>query len=400
MIKFELLDNNKYKFQDNIFTADKLAKMISEGTIKEILKLDDSYSKNFWIESKIDLSNTPEDSPLSTMQTIYFGAPGTGKSYKVSEVIKKYYPNYNEKKNTNRNIFRTTIHSEYSYYDFVGNILPVSEDNKIDYKFVPGIFTNALFQAFQTDEPVFLVLEEMSRGNIAAIFGDLFQLLDRDEDGNSDYSINHSLICKFIREKAKRENIIFENKINEIIQNNTIYLPSNLHFLGTVNTSDQNVFVMDTAFKRRFQMKYVSLNVISNEKGIPLNNEDIKIGSLKTQWCKFYPKLNKYIVEQMGHAEDKQIGQFFLKFKTEDHYDFNNCDENQIRRIKEHIREWNQAQIIDKLLLYLWQDIEKSNYKNKKLFNNDIKSFGDLIEKAEFTNESVFSDDFLNVFFK
>ena len=398
MIKFELLNNNQYKFDDKIIKAAELASMISSGAIENLLKLDPDYTKEIFFETKIDLSNIPKTSPISTIQSIYFGAPGTGKSFNITKQVKKYYPDYNEKQNTNKNIFRTTIHSEYSYYDFIGNILPVSENNVIDYKFVPGVFTKALFRAYQTENPVFLIMEEMSRGNIAAIFGDLFQLLDRDLEGHSDYSINHSIICDYIKKTIEDDDISLSSEIINTVNNNSIYLPANLHILGSVNTSDQNVFAMDTAFKRRFQMEYVSLNVVTDENGNPLNNGYIKIGSLTSTWCEFYPLLNKFIIEIMQHSEDKQLGQFFLRFKDESNYDFSNCTKEQIARIKMDIDNWNKSQVVDKLLLYLWQDIEKSNYKNKKLFSSDIKSFTRLIEKAQYTNENLFSDDFLSFF--
>lgn len=170
------------------------------------------------------------------MQKIYYGAPGTGKSYEILKYLK-------EKQISDEHIFRVTFHPEYTYSDFVGQILPtVKKNGEVSYDFAKGVFTLALEKAYQdTSKEVFLIIEEMSRGNCSAIFGDIFQLLDRDnvgtEKGWSKYFINNPIIAKDII----------------ALTDDRIKLPANLSILGTVNTSDQNVFVMDTAFKRRFE---------------------------------------------------------------------------------------------------------------------------------------------------
>ena len=134
------------------------------------------------------------------IQRIFFGAPGTGKSYGVDRLISKCYPNINIKDNPF--VFRTTVYSDYSYYNFIGNIMPTSKDGEIGYEFKAGVFTQALAMAFEhTDKEIFLVIEEMSRGDIASIFGDIFQLLDRDDSGISDYSINNDLVSNYLNEK-------------------------------------------------------------------------------------------------------------------------------------------------------------------------------------------------------
>lgn len=406
MMEFEYIGNDRYKFNEKEISADKLAELIKDGTIVGILETcNEDGKKSFCIENK--LVDLPKYQLAQNMQVIYFGVPGTGKSYSISQKIKEYYPDYDEKLNINKNVFRTTIHSEYSYFDFVGNILPVSKNNIIDYRFVPGIFTLALYRAYTDNKPVFLVLEEMSRGNIAAIFGDLFQLLDRDHKGNSDYSINHQIICDYIKKTSEVENIQIRPSILNVLENGTIYLPHNLHILGSINTSDQNVFVLDNAFKRRFQMKYISLKPIV-KNGELLNNEEIKIGSHSIKWCDFFPVLNKFIVKNMGHNEDKQIGQFFLKFKDESMFNLENYAETEKEDIKKYIKEWNESQVLDKLLLYLWQDIEKASFNNSKIFNREIVSFSDLSDLIEeyrssetvTRNKEVFSEEFLEMLSK
>jgi len=131
--------------------------------------------------------------------------------------------------------------------------MPVTKDGKISYEFVPGIFTTALFAALRNQDrgiDVYLILEEMSRGDIASIFGDIFQLLDRDDTGKSMYGINNKSIYEYLI-------------LNGVIKaGHKIIIPSNLHIIGTVNTSDQNVNVIDTAFKRRFDFKYIGVDPI------------------------------------------------------------------------------------------------------------------------------------------
>ncbi|RXK18337.1 McrB family protein [Macrococcus sp. DPC7161] len=295
---------------------------------------------------------------------IYFGAPGTGKSYNIKEFIKSNgIPSYSDKEN-HPNVFRTTLHPEYSYHDFVGQVMPIVKEendgsNSIQYDFVPQVFTDSVLRAYEKEnEPVFLILEEMSRANVAAVFGDLFQLLDRDENGESEYRINNSLITNYINKKL-------ENKVIE-----KLYIPRNLFIVGTVNTSDQNVFVMDTAFKRRFEFEYVDANkLIENEsKTKYLNDYQFSILGEEYSWTTFIKALNKFIVsdsnEGLALSEDKQLGQFFLKFKLDSNGD----------PIPEY-KKYNDNQIKNKLLQYLWNDIKGASYSEISLFDKDINSF-------------------------
>jgi hypothetical protein len=170
-------------------------------------------------------------------QIIYFGAPGTGKSYKIKhEVIPEGIEPY-----------RVTFYSDFYYSDFVGGLRPQkSADNGIDYRFEAGPFARALKDSFS--KPTYLIIEEINRGNAAAIFGDIFQLLDR-EEGVSEYAItNHDLYQYLVKEGIT------------VLEEDKVYIPSNLYILCTMNTADQNVFVLDTAFKRRFKMEYVPID--------------------------------------------------------------------------------------------------------------------------------------------
>lgn len=300
------------------------------------------------------------------LQVMYYGAPGTGKSYRIASLIKKRYPGYTEY-DDNPYVFRTTIYRDYSYYDFVGNIMPVTKEGKVSYEFVPGIFTTALCAALRTQDrniDVYLILEEMSRGDIASIFGDIFQLLDRDNTGKSMYGINNKSIYEYLI-------------LNGVIKaGHKIIIPSNLHIIGTVNTSDQNVNVIDTAFKRRFDFKYIGVDPIhvDGKDDEYVNNFDIQFTDTDTyEWVKLYQAINHIIINDLGLAEDKQLGPFFLKDKGDD--------------------DANRKQVADKLLHYLWQDVERVSYTGASLFDDSIKSFGQLYStfknKKNILSESV-----------
>lgn len=304
------------------------------------------------------------------MQVIYYGAPGTGKSYEIDEHLKKNLI-------PDERIFRTTFHPEYSYSDFVGQLLPTvvksgTGAGTITYSFAKGVFTRALEKAYiDTSKEVFLILEEMSRGNCAGIFGDIFQLLDREKNGiqkgYSKYFICNELIAKDI--------IAFPD--------DRVKLPANLSILGTVNTSDQNVFTMDTAFKRRFEWKYISTKPVPLAKPYE-NNIDIDIYSssakITLSWIDLYGVLNKFIADSrwLDLGEDKQLGQFFIEFEVGAAYPIN----------KEKIR--------NKLLHFLWEDIHKIAYKKTvQLFSDNIRCFADLYDRFE-NDEYIFSDTFID----
>ena len=314
-------------------------------------------------DKNIILSEYKREKPL---QVMYYGAPGTGKSYSIASLIKKSYPGYTEY-DDNPYVFRTTIYRDYSYYDFVGNIMPVTKEGKVSYEFVPGIFTTALCAALRTQDrniDVYLILEEMSRGDIASIFGDIFQLLDRDNTGKSMYGINNKSIYEYLI-------------LNGVIKaGHKIIIPSNLHIIGTVNTSDQNVNVIDTAFKRRFDFKYIGVDPIhvDDKDDEYVNNFDIKFTDTVTyEWVKLYQAINHIIINDLGLAEDKQLGPFFLKDKDDD--------------------DANREQVADKLLHYLWQDVERVSYTGASLFDDSIKSFSQLYStfknKKNILSESV-----------
>jgi len=306
------------------------------------------------------------------IQKIYYGAPGTGKSFKIDDLLKvNSIPS--------ECTFRVTFHPEFTYSDFIGQLLPKvidkpSGDKEITYDFSKGILTQSLEKAYEdTSKTIYLILEEMSRGDVAAIFGDIFQLLDRFQSGPqkgfSRYFVNNDLVAKEIT----------------AISDNKIKLPPNLCILGTVNTSDQNVFVMDTAFKRRFDWEYISTKPVKDSQGKYFNNISIKIikndsSTKEFEWVKFYMALNKFISHKdyLELGEDKQIGQFFIEFDLNESADL----------IKNRLQ--------NKMLQYLWNDIQKASFKRSiSLFASSISSFSELYDKFG-ADDCVFSNDFLS----
>lgn len=305
------------------------------------------------------------------MQKIYYGAPGTGKSFKIDKMME-------DQGITEEYIFRITFHPDFTYSDFTGQLLPTviksgSSKGDITYDFAKGVFTQALEKAYEdTSKEVYLIVEEMSRGNCAAIFGDIFQLLDREktglDKGYSKYFINNELIAKDIL----------------AITDSRVKLPPNLNILGTVNTSDQNVYVMDTAFKRRFEWEYISTKPVKDKAGTYLNNVDILLNDGTNQitinWVDLYGVLNIFISSSkwLGLGEDKQIGQFFIDFDMGTTW-------------AEH-----KEQLKNKLLQYLWFDIGQSSYKTDiSLFDSSISSFSQLYDSFE-NDQKVFSDELID----
>lgn len=309
------------------------------------------------------------------MQVIYYGAPGTGKSYSIdNDILKSVDDDY---------VFRVTFYPDYTYNDFVGQLLPtidrsVPEKPVITYDFHKGVFTQALEKAYEdTSKDVFLIIEEMSRADCAAVFGDIFQLLDREDDG-----VNKGYSRYFINNELMSMDIV-------AIKDTKVKLPPNFHIYGTVNTSDQNVFVMDTAFKRRFEWQYINcepvIDINQADSKKYLNNPILRLHKgeekIDIEWIKFYQKLNAFITDKelLNLGEDKQLGPFFIKFNMND-----DAAEDRKRQIK------------NKLLHYLWNDVYKATFKNNvSLFCNDIGTFSDLYSNFE-NDKQIFSDQFID----
>lgn len=219
----------------------------------------DNLSAPFFLKNQINNSGYNENRGLEfnykevsmkPVQRIYYGAPGTGKSYSVMKLLES---EYQDKKERDAHCKRLIFHPTYRYEDFVGCIKPlISLDKPLDYVYSPGPFTALLKEAFaHPSEKYYLIIEEINRGNAPAIFGDLFQLLDRQESGKSEYTVENVDVSAYFSRDPGLKNLFSEGKI---------WLPSNYNIIATMNTADENIFVLDNAFKRRFKLQYVQID--------------------------------------------------------------------------------------------------------------------------------------------
>lgn len=285
------------------------------NTIVKLERIADSFKPAVSLESSSIIS------PVSNIQTIYYGCPGTGKSHAVKSIAEgengEKIIKYDDGTN---NIFRTTFHPDYDYATFVGCYKPVKEGAAIDYKFIPQVFTNAYVCAYRhREDPIYLIIEEINRGNCAQIFGDLFQLLDR-TNGESDYAIKPDTeLAKYLASQG--------------VPSEELKLPDNLHIYATMNTSDQSLFPMDSAFKRRWAMEYMPINYTQKKA----STFTIEVAGKKYPWIKFLEMVNERIVNATD-SEDKQMGEFFIKESV------------------------NEREFINKVMFYLWNDVCKDLY--------------------------------------
>lgn len=282
-------------------------------------------------------TDTPQNLENIPHQIIFYGSPGTGKSRTVENITR------------NKRIIRTTFHPETDYHSFVGSYKPVMNGSNIEYKFVPQAFTKAYCEALKNpNEPHFLIIEEINRGNCAQIFGDIFQCLDRDETGKSKYEVDcNEDLANYLKEVFTDTDIVTDK----------IILPNNLYILATMNTSDQSLFPMDSAFKRRWDWEFVTINYED------ANSLNIVVGDSTYNWGKFIENINPKIKELTG-SEDKQLGNRFVNPKD------GNITFDQFR---------------SKVLFYLWSEVYKDEYGTQNSIfkfeeNGDVKDFqfGDL----------------------
>lgn len=295
--------------------------------------------------------DSPSTQPLQ--QTIYYGVPGSGKSHKIDEITK----NLSEDQK-----IRVVFHPEYTNADFVGQILPCLTSDGIEYRFKAGPFSRILKKAYQNpNKPHYLIIEEINRGNAAAIFGDLFQLLDRDSEGWSSYEIENLDINSFIRSKnSTYSDAKIESSVNvggyTWTENTGIRLPPNLSLLATMNTSDQNVFTLDNAFQRRWDME-----LVPNSCDDPTQMQaKISVKEKTITWKSFQSKINEVIAEKGNESgfssmEDKRLGCWFIK--------------NNEKGI-------DPEKFANKVLKYLWDDAFKFN--RSEIFIDEVKNFEEL----------------------
>lgn len=315
----------------------------------------------------------PKYSPILSLQQIYYGAPGTGKSKVIKDLT------------FGESVIRTTFHPDSDYASFVGTYKPITEEvvlrdcygkkviddetkevvkeERIAYKFIPQAFLEAYVNAWKilgSGKKQYLIIEEINRGNCAQIFGDLFQLLDRNEYGFSDYPIVADKdMQKYLEKEFAGWEITNKDEINQlygeanmvsfIMKGERLVLPSNLYIWATMNTSDQSLFPIDSAFKRRWDWKYVPIREgRDKETNAPLNWY-INTGDKQYNWWSFISKVNK-LIGSLTNSEDKKLGYFFCKAKD---------------------GEIDADLFVSKVIFYLWNDVFKDYGFDDKDFQDE-----------------------------
>lgn len=332
-------------FMDKVYgpTEKLLSVMVNHGETDEAAlcrKLNSNLSK----------TQIADDFTFFAENVLFYGVPGCGKSYSVEQRYENQVTNEQCK-------VRVVFHPDYTYSDFVGQLMPVlkevpnaqgEKEEKLQYEFVPGPFTRILDVAYANhQEKCLLIIEELNRGNAPAIFGEIFQLLDRNDDGSSKYAIYNSDIA----------NEVHKDKLCPI------KLPPNLTIVATMNTSDQNVFTMDTAFQRRWQMKHIPNRFTGeslDEKTI--NHVAKHLPNSEISWGAFAQTVNKKMHTAnlgFGGTDDKSLGVYFA---TDNDLD-------------------DAERFAEKVLKYLWDDAFKLG--RKELFNDCSQGLSAVIEAYE-----------------
>ena len=345
--------NNNHPLAKNIKKNLKNLRDESEKNARKYFSSIDGES------SKKDNDKTVILGSIEKRNIIYFGAPGTGKSYNLNQDKDNLLENYPE------NFERVTFHPDYSYANFVGTYKPVPENKSITYKYVPGPFMRVLKKAIENpNEPYLLIIEEINRANVAAVFGDVFQLLDRDENNESEYDIETSQDMRRYLNKDK------------------IKLPANLFIWATMNSADQGVFPMDTAFKRRWDFKYFSIN--HNENLI--ENIKVNINGQEIVWNELRKAINHELLTYKIN-EDKLMGPFFA------FNEFMNKDLS-AETFKDIFK--------NKIIMYLFEDAAKS--RRNELFSgvgkNTNVTYSQICEGFDEIGIEIFTDSIKDKFIK
>ena len=337
------------------------------------------------LEMEQFLSETFEQGRLSCGENILlYGVPGSGKSWTIAH---EYY-------NKNTKVERLVFHPDYTYAEFVGQILPNVQDGEVTYKFTSGPFTSILRDAYRNpNEEYLLIIEEINRGNAPAIFGEVFQLLDRMIEpqvingisyaaGTSEYEITNRYMAQEIYGD----------------ENHKIRIPSNLSIIGTMNTSDQNVFTLDTAFQRRWNMRLIE-NSFDHVRSSLANAEILDTG---VTWQHFCETINDLILDnknKLASAEDKRLGVYFVHEKDLIAYDLDISDYKQLLSVERDLTiTANQKEILkemrkklkqnrkfaEKVIKYLWDDAFKFNVYD--LFDSSYNSLEAIIKKFVFSS--------------
>lgn len=352
-----------FESNPNIFTTENYLRFL--GSTKSLFELRENNVVTNQTQEIEESTNSNRPIRLSGGTNILlYGVPGSGKSWTIEhEYCKK-----------DSKVRRLVFHPDYTYSDFIGQILPnVSDNGQVSYKFTPGPFTTILRDAYQNpDKEYILIIEEINRGNAPAIFGEVFQLLDRIKDnseirhktvGTSEYGIFNENIAKVVYDDPRHK----------------VRIPSNLSIIGTMNTSDQNVFTLDTAFQRRWEMRLIENNFEHVDKKLA-NAQILDTG---VTWKTFCTEINDIIVgnnARMTSSEDKRLGAYFVHLQdleyddkmgnlTDGEYDSlrekeenNNLSEQDKIRIAEIRTAMKQnRKFPEKVIKYLWDDAFKFN---------------------------------------
>lgn len=376
---FEIVDMDVFVEVKNIIQSHPDYEEVNKACNNRFLSTGLKWYEKFLNEMLQDISsgesgeqNEKEEIDLEAIRlssgenVLLYGVPGSGKSWTIEHEYCK----------PGSVVERLVFHPDYTYSDFIGQILPaVAEDGQVSYKFTPGPFTNILREAYNNPgKEYILIIEEINRGNAPAIFGEVFQLLDRkveirdiDDDGfpvgTSEYGITNMNIAEEMYDKERKTD--------------KVRIPSNLSIIGTMNTSDQNVFTLDTAFQRRWDMRLIE-NDFENVDPTLANAE---ILDTTVTWRNFCVEINRIVVgnsARMTSAEDKRLGAYFvhlrdLKFndamgdlkeyddlrKKESKGTLTPEEKTQIAIIRDAMRQ--NRKFPEKVIKYLWDDAFKFN---------------------------------------
>ena len=395
----EYFEPSKERITKDTMSLDELGLYDGQEPNENLKKFYDAFVDLLKNDSTMPLEE-PEDGPLEfgdfiPRQIIYYGAPGTGKSH----TIKK------EEDVGKITCIRTTFHPDSDYATFVGCYKPhkINGTKDLTYEFVEQAFLEAYKQAWMNPkEEIALVIEEINRGNCAQVFGDIFQLLDRSDDGWSTYPIKADTdIAEHLEElhipgyaATMNQRFGLDKEGNDRYPNRNWFgfmaLPPNMSILATMNTSDQSLFPIDSAFKRRWDWKYIKIKPGKNENGEKLdwniqiedaNGEPVKIigESTKLPWWEFIQKVN-VIIASMTSSADKQLGYFFCKPSKK----ANETDEKPTIITADTL--------VGKVIFYLWNDVFKDyGFEDASLFTYQKEVEGKNMERdlafADFYDE-------------
>lgn len=357
--------NEKYieSFGENLFVINKLEIFSIVDRIENNIR---NKETQFWNYSEASSTHVPRAilnknnyqrflieyyfrNEKQGFNRIYFGPPGTGKSFEIKEKLKAL-------KVDPENYSRVTFHPDYDYHSFVGGYKPFTDredGDKIKYKFVPQIFIDLYVKAWSNlDEDYYLLIEEINRGNCAEIFGDIFQLLDR----NPEYNIEPSSELKaYLKELENIKNKGKENSNSKIklLFDDKLQMPNNLSILASMNTSDQSLYPMDSAFKRRWDWEYVPINLNCTKSNFIIQ---IDVDN-QYSWLKFLEKVNQRIYN-VTKSEDKQLGNWFINAYDKKIIDKKLIDSNE-NTGNLFTGIISKKLFINKVLFYLWNDVFK-----------------------------------------